>query len=167
PARRSSDLGRLGGGTSVNAFPFEAWAEVDMRSESPESLARIERAFVAAMERALEEENGLRRYGPALTLDLAKIGDRPSGEMDPSTRRGQRALAVTSLFDVLGELDRSSTDSNVPIALGVPAVTIGRCGSGVRRHAPDEYWVDREAWLAVQRALLLVVAEAGYAGPVS
>ncbi len=163
----SYNVGRLGGGTSVNAIPFEAWAEVDMRSESPESLARIERAFVAAMERALEEENGLRRDGPALTLDLAKIGDRPSGEMDPSTPLVQRALAVTSLFDVQGELERSSTDSNVPIAQGVPAVTIGRGGIGVNSHAPDEYWVNREAWLAVQRALLLVVAEAGFAGPVS
>src|SRR5690606_14910015 len=104
---------------------------------------------------------------PALTLDLAKIGDRPSGEMDPATPLVQRALAVTSLFDVQGELDRSSTDSNVPIAQGVPAVTIGRGGIGVNSHAPDEYWVNREAWLAVQRALLLVVAEAGFAGPVS
>ena len=72
-----------------------------------------------------------------------------------------------SLHGVEGRLARSSTDSNVPIALGVPAVTIGRGGVGQNGHAPDEYWVNRDAFLAVQRALLLVVAEAGFAGPIS
>ena len=166
-ARTSYSVGRLGGGTSVNSIPFEAWAEVDMRSESPESLARIEGVFVAAMERALEEENALRRDGPALTLDLAKIGDRPSGEMDPTAPLVQRALAVTHLFDVEPSLSRSSTDSNVPIALGVPAITIGRGGVGGNGHAPDEFWVNRDAYLAVQRAMLIVLAEAGVGTPVS
>lgn len=166
-ARTSYSVGRLGGGTSVNSIPFEAWAEVDMRSESPESLGRIEGVFVDAMERALEEENALRRDGPALTLDLAKIGDRPSGEMDPSAPLVQRAMAVTHLFDVEPSLSRSSTDSNVPIALGVPAVTIGRGGIGANGHAPDEYWVNRDAYLAVQRAMLIVLAEAGAGRPVS
>jgi acetylornithine deacetylase/succinyl-diaminopimelate desuccinylase-like protein len=163
----SYNVGRIGGGTSVNAIPFEAWAEVDMRSESPESLGRIEAAFIAAMERALDEENALRRDGPELALDLAKIGDRPSGEMDPGTPLVQRAMATTRIFDVEPELSRSSTDSNVPIALGVPAVTIGRGGIGANGHAPEEYWINRDAYVAVQRALLLVVAEAGLAKPVS
>ena len=165
--RTSYNVGRIGGGTSVNAVPFESWMEVDMRSESPESLARIERAFVAAMDRALEEENGLRREGPPLTVDNDKIGDRPSGELDPSTPLIQRAIATTALFGAEPELARSSTDSNIPIALGLPAVTIGRGGVGGNGHAPDEYWVNRGAHLAVQRALLLVVAEAGLAGPIS
>lgn len=165
--RTSYNVGRIGGGTSVNSVPFESWMEVDMRSESPESLARIEQAFLGAMDRALEEENELRREGEPLTVDKDKIGDRPSGEMDPATPLVQRALATTAAFGVEGELARSSTDSNVPIALGVPAVTIGRGGEGGNGHAPDEFWVNRDAHLAVQRALLLVVAEAGFAGPVS
>jgi acetylornithine deacetylase/succinyl-diaminopimelate desuccinylase-like protein len=165
--RTSYNVGRIGGGTSVNAVPFESWMEVDMRSESPESLARIERAFLAAMDRALEEENALRREGPPLTVDNDKIGDRPSGELDPSTPLIQRAIATTALFGAEPELARSSTDSNIPIALGLPAVTIGRGGVGGNGHAPDEYWVNRGAHLAVQRALLLVVAEAGLAGPIS
>ncbi len=165
--RTSYNVGRIGGGTSVNSVPFESWMEVDMRSESPAALARIERAFLAAMERGLEEENALRREGEALTVDNDKIGDRPSGELDPATPLVQRALATTAAFGVEGELARSSTDSNVPIALGVPAITIGRGGIGANGHAPDEYWVNRDAYLAVQRALLLVVAEAGLGGPVS
>lgn len=165
--RTSYNVGRVGGGTSVNSVPFETWMEVDMRSESPQSLARIEQAFLDAMDRGVNEENQLRREGEGLTVDKDKIGDRPSGEMDPSTPLVQRALATTAAFGVEGELARSSTDSNVPIALGIPAVTIGRGGVGSNGHAPDEYWVNEDAFLAVQRALLLVVAEAGFAGPVS
>jgi tripeptide aminopeptidase len=165
--RTSYNVGRIGGGTSVNAVPFESWMEVDMRSESPASLARIEKAFLAAMDRALVEENRLRREGEPLTVDKDKIGDRPSGELDPTTPLVQRALATTAALGVEAELARSSTDSNVPIARGVPAVTIGRGGISANGHAPDEYWVNREAFRAVQRALLLVVAEAGYAGPIS
>ena len=165
--RTSYNVGRIGGGTSVNSIPFEAWMEVDMRSESPESLVRIERVFLAAMDRALEEENALRRDGPALTVDKDKVGDRPSGSLDPSIPLIQRALATTAVFGVEGRLARSSTDSNVPIALGVPAVTIGRGGVGGEAHAPGEWWINRDGHLAIQRALLLVVAEAGLASPIS
>lgn len=165
--RTSYNIGRLGGGTSVNSIPFEAWAEIDMRSISPASLPPMESALIEAMNRALVEENALRRDGDPLSLDLAKIGDRPSGEMDPSIPLVQRSLAITRLFDVEPSLGRSSTDSNVPIALGYPAVTIGRGGIGANGHAPDEYWINRDAYLAVQRALLLTVAEAGLGTPVS
>jgi acetylornithine deacetylase/succinyl-diaminopimelate desuccinylase-like protein len=138
--------------------------EVDMRSESPESLGRIEAAFLAAMDRGLQEENALRRGGAALTVDKDKIGDRPSGEGDPSTPLIQRALATTGVFGVEGRLARSSTDSNIPISLGIPAVTIGKGGVGGNGHAPNEYWVNIDGHLAIQRALLLVVAEAGISG---
>jgi len=165
--KTSYNVGRIGGGTSVNSVPFESWMEVDMRSESPASLGRIEGVFLAAMDRALEEENDLRREGEALWVDKDKIGDRPSGEMDPTNPLVQRALASTSAFGAEGELARSSTDSNIPISQGVPAVTIGKGGSGENAHAPNEYWINHEAYVAVQRAILLVVAEAGLAGPIS
>ncbi|MDG2283455.1 MAG: M20/M25/M40 family metallo-hydrolase, partial [Longimicrobiales bacterium] len=165
--RTSYNVGRIGGGTSINSVPFETWMEVDMRSESPESLARIEQTFLAAMDRGAEEENELRREGEPLEAIKDKIGDRPSGELPVSTPVVQRALAATGEFGVEGQLARSSTDSNVPIAMGVPAVTIGRGGQGSNGHAPDEFWVNVDAYLAVQRALVIVVAEAGLAGPIS
>jgi tripeptide aminopeptidase len=165
--KTSYNVGRLGGGTSVNSIPFETWMEIDMRSLSPGSLDRIEGVFLAAMQRGLDEENALRREGVALTIDNDKIGDRPSGEGDPSSPLVQRALATTALFGVEGVLGRSSTDSNIPISLGVPAVTIGKGGAGGAGHAPEEFWINRDAYVAVQRALLLVVAEAGLAGPIS
>jgi acetylornithine deacetylase/succinyl-diaminopimelate desuccinylase-like protein len=159
--RTSYNVGRIGGGTSVNSIPFEAWMEVDMRSESPASLARIEAAFVAAMERAETEENGLRREGDPVRLVLDKIGDRPSGEVPPDTPLVQRAMATSALLGGEPELARSSTNSNIPIALGIPAVTIGRGGAGGNSHAPEEYWVNQDGYLAIQRALLLTVSEAG------
>ena len=164
--RTSYNVGRIGGGTSVNSIPAESWMEVDMRSVSPESLARIEEVFLAAMDRALEEENDLRRDGPPLTVEKVKIGDRPSGEGDPNAALVQRALAATVHFGVRGQLRRSSTNSNVPIALGIPAVTIGRGGVGFGAHSPGEYWVNVDGHLAIQRALLLLVAEAGMGGVV-
>ncbi|MXX54906.1 MAG: M20/M25/M40 family metallo-hydrolase [Gemmatimonadetes bacterium] len=161
--RTSYNVGRIGGGASVNAIPAESWMEVDMRSVSPESLVRIETVFLEAMDRALAEENALRRDGPPLTVEKARIGDRPSGEGDRSAPLIQRALATTAVFGVQGRFARSSTDSNVPIALGVPAVTIGRGGIGSGSHSLGEYWVNVDGHLATQRALLLLVAEAGLA----
>lgn len=162
--RTSYNVGRMGGGTSVNSVPFESWMEVDMRSIDPASLARIEAAFLVAMDRALAEENALAREGTPLTVKKDKIGDRPSGEMDPEHPLVQRAMAVTDFMGQPPYLSRSSTNSNTPISLGVPAVTIGRGGVGGNGHALDEYWVNREGWRAIQRALLLTVVEAGLPG---
>jgi di/tripeptidase len=134
--------------------------EVDMRSHSPERLAVIEAAFLSAVRRALDEENGLRREGPPLEVAEVKMGDRPSGELDPELPLIQRALAATARLGATGELARSSTDSNIPISLGVPAVTLGRGGAGDHGHSPDEWWLNRDGHLAIQRALLVVAAEA-------
>ena len=161
--RTSYNVGRVGGGTSVNSVPSETWMEVDMRSHSPESLARIERAFLDAMQRGLDGENALRREGPALELIADKIGDRPSGELDTAIPLIQRAMAATSYYGGQPTIDRSSTNSNTPISLGVPAVTLGRGGDGGSGHAPGEWWRNVDAHLAIQRAMLVLIAEAGLA----
>ena len=163
--RTSYNVGRIGGGTAVNSIPAESWMEVDMRSVSPKRLARVEELFLAAIDRALREENELRRTGTPLTVEKLKIGDRPSGEGDPNAPLVRRALATTAHFGVRGRLRRSSTDSNIPIALGIPAVTIGRGGVGSGAHSLGEYWVNVDGHLAIHRALLLLVAEAGLAEP--
>jgi acetylornithine deacetylase/succinyl-diaminopimelate desuccinylase-like protein len=157
----SYNVGRIGGGTSINSIPFEAWMEVDMRSESPESLRTIAAAFEEAVAGAVEEENGLRREGPPLKLDVDRIGTRPSGEIDPDTPLVQRAMAVTRYFGEEPYLSRSSTNSNIPISMGIPAVTIGRGGVGGDNHSPTEWWMNVEGYKAIQRALLILVAEAG------
>lgn len=163
-ARTSYNVGRMGGGTSVNSIPFESWMEVDMRSVSPERLDEIDAIFQDAMQRGLQEQNELTREGAPLTVDVEMIGDRPSGAIDPATPLVQRAMATVAHFDTEPELGISSTDSNTPIAQGIPAVTIGRGGAGGGAHSLDEWWLNEDGHLAIQRALLLAVAEAELAG---
>lgn len=164
--KTSYNVGRMGGGTSVNSIPFEAWIEVDMRSESQESLGRIDAAFRAAMTQALEEENALRRDGEPLVVDVDQIGDRPSGEVADDHPLVLRAQEVMRQLGVEPTLTRSSTDSNVPISLGIPAVTIDAGGIGGGAHSPAEWFVNRDGHLGIQAGLLLLVSEAGLAEPV-
>jgi len=159
--RTSFNVGRIGGGTSVNSIPFEAWMEVDMRSDSPQSLERIAGAFERCVQNALEEENQVRRDGPPLELTLERIGLRPSGETDPASPLVQRAMAATRFFGEEPVLARSSTNANIPISLGIPAVTIGRGGIGGENHSPSEWWMDVDGYKATQRALLILLAESG------
>jgi acetylornithine deacetylase/succinyl-diaminopimelate desuccinylase-like protein len=159
--RTSYNVGRIGGGTSVNAIPFENWAEVDMRSEDPGQLQKIDKILHGAVARALEEQNALRREGDPLTVELELLGNRPSGTVDPKTPLIQRALAATKFFGVEPKLETGSTDSNIPISLGVPATTIGRGGEGDGAHALHEWWSNKDGHLGIQKALLLTVASAG------
>lgn len=161
--RTSYNVGVIGGGTSVNSIPFEAWMLVDTRSVSPQSLDRMETLVRTTMAQGLEEENAARRDGPPLEMVVEKIGDRPSGEVADDAPLVQRALASAAHFGAEPSLARSSTDSNIPISLGVPAVTIGRGGAGGDNHSPGEWWINRDGHLAIQNALLLLVAEAGLA----
>jgi acetylornithine deacetylase/succinyl-diaminopimelate desuccinylase-like protein len=155
----SYNVGTLGGGTSVNSIPFEAVMEVDMRSEDPDALDRIDAVFREAMAQGVAEENAARRRGPELELDLVQVGNRPSGTLDPEHPLVQRALASSDILAGFSGLGIGSTNSNIPIALGVPAVTIGRGGIGGENHSPTEWWINRDGHLAIQRALLLLVAE--------
>ncbi|MBT8396286.1 MAG: M20/M25/M40 family metallo-hydrolase [Gemmatimonadetes bacterium] len=162
--RTSFNVGRIGGGTSINSVPFEAWMEVDMRSESPSSLDSISAAFRRAAQVAAAEEDRFARDGSSIELEVEQIGLRPSGEVDPSTPLVQRAMAVTRSFGESPYLSRSSTNSNIPISLGIPAITIGRGGAGGENHSPGEWWVNEDGYKAIQRALLIVLAEAGISG---
>lgn len=159
--RTSYNVGRIGGGTSVNSIPFEAWMEIDMRSESPVALDEIDEIFRRTMQEGIDAENADRARGDELVLVLDKIGDRPSGEVAEEAPIVQRAIAATNLLGGFPALGRSSTDSNVPIALGIPAITIGGGGTGGGSHSLDEYFVNQEGPEGIQRALLILLAQAG------
>lgn len=161
--RTSYNVGVINGGTSVNAIPFESSMEVDMRSVSPERLAGVDSLFQQAMRRALAEQNALRRQGPLLTLEVKLLGDRPSGTLDPSTPLVQRGQASARYFGLTPQLENGSTDSNIPIARGLPAITIGRGGVGGGTHAPGEWWMNQGGDIAIKSALLILLAEAGVA----
>ena len=159
----SYNVGRIGGGTSVNAVPFESWAEVDLRSVDSGQLGRMDEVLRDAVERAMDEQNRRRDRGEPLKVEIEPIGDRPSGMTAPGTPLVQRALAVTRYLGLTPRMVAASTDANLPIASGVPAVTIGRGDAGGGAHSLGEWWAATDAHIGTERALLLLVASAGLA----
>ena len=159
----SYNVGRIGGGASVNAVPGESWAEVDLRSTSSAQLDRLDDALHSSVARAIDEHNRARHRGAPLRVRTAPIGDRPSGRSDPGSPLVRRALAVTRFFGLQPRLAAASTDANLAIARGIPAVTLGRGGTSGGAHSLGEWWSPRDAHIGTQRALLLLVASAGAA----
>ena len=138
------NVGVIGGGTSVNSIPFESWMEIDIRSEERERLENTAEMFLDLMYEAVDEENEARSTGQGeIELEIEVIGDRPSGEISINTPLVERTAASFRAFGIEPTYSRSSTDSNIPISLGIPAVTIDRGGMGGRSHSLDE-WVDVE-----------------------
>lgn len=157
------NVGVVGGGTSVNSIPAEVQMVVDMRSVSCGELKKVNEAFLALVRGAVDEENAARstREG-RIAADARLIGDRPCGETALHAPIVQTATAAVTAFGLTPSYGISSTDSNVPMSLGIPAITIGR-GPGGRAHSPDE-WTDvakPAAVEAVQVALTIIIAVAG------
>ncbi|MFK7889119.1 MAG: M20/M25/M40 family metallo-hydrolase [Gammaproteobacteria bacterium] len=163
--RTSFNVGRIGGGTSVNSIAFESWMEVDLRSESAKSLAWITRVFENAMRDALTRHNAERQGGPALALDLKPIGQRPAGAANRDAPLVTHASQALEWFGFTPQFVASSTDANIPISLGVPAVTMSRGGRSSRAHSLDEYWEDIDTHLSTQAVLLTLLANAGFSRP--
>ena len=157
------NVGIMGGGTSVNAIPFESWMEIDMRSESAERLIGIDQLLQQAIQRGLKEENAMKRAGPDLTVDIKPVGNRPSGVQDPSIPLIQHAGAAVLYLGEDPTLSIISTNANYPIYKGVPAITIGVGGKGGGAHSLNEWWLNDKGYRAIQHALLLLVSEAGFA----
>lgn len=132
----------VGGGTSVNSIPDAIWLEVDMRSESKEELARIDGQFLQIVEGAVTQENAARSTAAGkIAAEVKMIGDRPTGATKADAEIVQMTSAAVRAAGYTPILGASSTDSNIPISLGIPAVTIGSGGKGGRAHAVDE-WID-------------------------
>lgn len=159
--KTSYNVGRIGGGTSVNSIPFETWIEVDMRSLSPEKLKGIEQILLKQMYRALNDYNANIKTGTKLTVNFEKIGERPSGGQDAGLPLIQRAMAAIELFKSQPVLSTGSTNSNIPISLGIPSITIGRGGKSGNAHSLDEWWINENGAEAFKFGLLMLVAEAG------
>ena len=154
----------VGGGVSVNSIPADVWLEVDMRSEDKGELMKLDGKFLQILQGAAAHENAARstRVGK-VTIEPKLIGERPTGATSADalivkiTAAAARAAGYTPL------LGASSTDSNIPISLGVPAVTIGSGGEGGRAHSLDE-WIDvakPESLRGMTVGLAAVLAMAG------
>lgn len=153
--RTTFNVGVVGGGTSVNSIPTQMYMLVDMRSESPEELKKIDDAFQRVVREAVDEENRARSTVEGrIVADVKLIGDRPSGATPASADLVQTAVAVSRSFGFTPSLEIGSTDANVPISMGIPAITIGR-GLGGRSHALDE-WMDVSQERNVQAAQVVL-----------
>jgi len=158
------NVGVVGGGTSVNSIPFESWMEVDMRSEARPELEKVDRQFLAIVQQAVDEENAARSVAQGkITADVKLIGDRPSGQTPKDSPIVLTAAAAVRAMGMTPRFSFGSTDSNIPISAGIPAITIDSGGRGGRAHALDE-WIDVEKASSVrgiQTALVTLLALAG------
>ena len=161
--KTSYNVGRIGGGTSINSIAFESWMEIDMRSGSQDKLNDVDAILQAAIEQALQEENTARLDGPELTVDVERVGTRPAAEGDDQAPIVQRAIAATESFGIEPQLQISSTDANLPISKGIPAVTMSRGGVSGNSHAPEEWWQNVDGHIGMQIGLITLLAEAGLA----
>jgi acetylornithine deacetylase/succinyl-diaminopimelate desuccinylase-like protein len=160
--RTTFNVGRVEGGRSVNAIPGEAAMEVDLRSAAEAELQRLDAFFRKAMRDAVDEENVKRRVGdPLLKLNVDLIGDRPTGETPADSPLVELAIEATKMLGVEPRLDQSSTDSNLPISLGIPAITLGAGGSSAFSHSLDEWYDPRGRDLGLKRGLLVILGTVG------
>jgi tripeptide aminopeptidase len=155
--RTTFNVGRVGGGTSINAIANEAWMEVDLRSSDAPMLRALELQFRQAVEGAAVQENA-RWRSQALTVSMDIVGERPVGRTPSSSPIVETAVSVSRALNLPVSFAEGSTDANLPMSLGIPAVTIDTGGRGSGVHTEDELFDTTDAWKGSQRALLLAVA---------
>ena len=152
------NVGRVGGGTSINAIPFEAWMEVDMRSADVASLKALDEKFNAAVRAAADEENHRWNNRGKVTVSPELVGLRPAGQTPANSPIVETALAVSHALGIEETLHEGSTDSNVPMNLHIPAITISGGGKGTGAHSLNETFDTADSWRGTQRAILLAIA---------
>src|SRR5919112_2069213 len=151
--RTTLSVCRIGGGISVNAIPTEAWLEVDIRCSSANVLTNCAAEVELAVRAAVREENARRSSGaPPLAFEISTIGDRPCGEL-PSDHPLVAAADATRAIGRSRELATASTDANVPISLGVPAIAIGAGGRGGGVHTANEWYDNTDGTLGLALAV--------------
>nr|WP_314074692.1 M20/M25/M40 family metallo-hydrolase [uncultured Roseococcus sp.] len=151
----------VGGGTSINAIPETITMEVDLRSASLEELNRLDRLFLEGVDRAVAGENAAR--DGKITVELVRVGDRPAGQTAQGSPIARLAAAAVAAEGYSPSFEWSSTDANIPMSLGVPALRIGSGGQGGRAHSLEE-WIDVEIegslrGMRASLATILAVAE--------
>jgi tripeptide aminopeptidase len=149
----SFNFGVIRGGISVNAIPREAQMEVDLRSVDARSLADLERQLKRAVEEATR--------GSGTEAKIESMGDRPSGITPVDSEIMQAALEVTRRFGAEPQADIGSTDANIPISLGLPAIALGGGGNSGNVHTPEEWFDSSNRDQGIQRLLALIAVLAG------
>ena len=162
------NIGVIRGGTSVNSIPESASMRVDLRSTSMTEIDRLERTLRTALDRAIDEEtriaasrSGSARRPQGLNSEVVVIGNRPAGELEPQARILQVMRAVDAQLGNAAQVQRASTDANVPLSLGREAIAIGGGGSGGGAHTLQEWFDCNGRELGLKRILLTLLALAG------
>jgi len=162
------NIGVIRGGTSVNSIPESASMRVDLRSTSKTELERLERSLRVCLDQAVSAEQHLgetrgagQRKTHAVTSEVVVIGDRPAGELEPNARILQVLRAVDSHLGNVAQVQRASTDANIPLSLGREALAIGGGGSGGGAHTLQEWFDCNGRELGLKRILLTLLALAG------
>lgn len=160
--RTTFNVGRIEGGSSINAIPQQATMDVDLRSADEQELLKLDAFFRRAMREAAEDENAVRRNGDRpLELKVDLIGERPSGETPADTPLVKLAREATEALGFRPYFDQASTDSNLPISLGIPAITLGAGGTSGKSHTIGEWYDPRGRESGLKRALLVILGMVG------
>jgi tripeptide aminopeptidase len=162
--RTTFNLGQIEGGTSVNSIPHEARLKVDVRSESEDELGRLESALRECMAAGVRDEmEASRDRSRRLDWKVEILGSRPGGELAAESP----LLATLRAADVIvgneSRIERSSTDANIPLSLGIDAISIGAGGNGGGAHSLHEWYEPAGRELGLKRALLTLIGVAGLA----
>ena len=160
------NVGVIQGGTSVNTISGSASMLVDLRSDSEEELNRLDKELHKVIEQAAQEENA--RWDaskPQIKVQIEERGVRPAGAQPKDCAIVKAAFRAAELLGLEPEYRyESSTDANIPISMGIPAITVGRGGEEDGIHTLQEWYEPKEAWLGPQRDLLLMILLAGAEG---
>lgn len=156
--RTTFNVGRVGGGTSVNAIAADAWMEVDMRSADRDALRALDAQFHEAVEAALAAENARWGNRGRLTVITTLVGNRPAGRLASDAPIVAAAISVTRALGLPVELTEGSTDANLPMSLEIPAITIDAGGGGAGAHSLAETFDTTDSWQGTARALLAAIA---------
>ena len=153
--RCSYNFGIVEGGTSVNSIPASARAKLDLRSQEPTLLDEMSGLLTAAMERALERENRVAK-GERLVAKIKELGSRPGGKLPDQSPLLRIIQAVDGYLNIRARVDCASTDANVPLSMGLPAVSIGAGGQGGGAHTNQEWYQPDARELGLRRILLVI-----------
>jgi tripeptide aminopeptidase len=160
--RSSYNFGTIEGGTSVNSIPSRAAVKIDLRSEDEAELARLEKALRDAMQAGVKSEtSATKSSSDSLELAIRSLGTRPAGKLPDDSPLLATIRNVDRYLGNRSRLERSSTDANIPLSMGIPAVALGGGGRGGGSHTIDEWYDPGGRELGLKRLFLTVVSLAG------
>jgi di/tripeptidase len=162
--RSSFNFGIVEGGLSVNSIAASARAKLDIRSESVARLEELAAILTGCVEKAIEVEND-RATGGRVSARITDIGMRPGGKLADDAAILNILRAVDAHLAIRAQVDCASTDANIPLSMGIPAVAIGAGGQGGGAHTPGEWYNPEGRDLGLRRILLALYLLLGHAGP--